>query len=259
MNKYSTLIRTLIIIFIDIFLYKIFIGISNQWNINFFVLNMLREAFLLICVCMSAVILRRIDVIEIRKTGIREGISSAMFYIVIIMIKIVLLILKPQKIAVSWYEIVLFAFYIIILGIAEEWLFRGILQNAFHDFFKMERRKNIYLAIIFSGIVFGLVHITNIVNGVDFQIALIQAIVNIPNGILLGAIYYRAKRNLWITVIIHSMIDACSFVDKGILCGATQIDAINNAYNFGAIVQGCVVIIVFLWIMRKKKIYSTDD
>ena len=72
------------------------------------------------------------------------------------------------------------------VGIGEELLFRGILQNAMHEYFGEDSLKKLYKAIILSSTLFGMVHLVNVFKGVTFLSAFFQALVAIPVGGDLG-------------------------------------------------------------------------
>ncbi len=98
----------------------------------------------------------------------------------------------------------LFAFCICI-GIFEELLFRGWIQNWFCN--KLENtRKGAIWSILLASILFGLFHSTNILMGQEILQTVFQIIQTIAIGAFLGTVYYRTK-NIWNVILLHGIYD----------------------------------------------------
>ena len=95
--------------------------------------------------------------------------------------------------------------YCTFIGIAEEFLCRGWLQNEFIERFG-DTKKNIILSIIFSATIFGFMHITNVFAGLGLFETLMQVLQATSIGVLFGSIYYRSK-NIWSVVFLHGLYD----------------------------------------------------
>ena len=92
----------------------------------------------------------------------------------------------------------------IITGIVEEMLFRGLL-------FKAMSRNNMRSAIIVTSITFGIGHIVNLVNGnsADYVETICQIFYAVAIGFLLAAVLYVGE-SLLPCIITHSMLNALS-------------------------------------------------
>lgn len=99
-------------------------------------------------------------------------------------------------------NLILFTFTI---GVAEEFMCRGWIQNEFIERFG-KNRKQVITSICLSGLVFGFLHLTNVFAGQELFETLLQVLQTTAVGILLGAIYYRTK-NIWSVVAIHGFYD----------------------------------------------------
>ena len=110
----------------------------------------------------------------------------------------------------------------ITIGMAEEFFFRGLIQDEIVDAYGKTRRE-VIKSIIISGGIFGLVHLSNALGGQDFITTTMQVLQASSLGILLGSIYYVTK-NIWTVVFLHS------FYDFAILLGEVNSykDCINN-------------------------------
>ncbi len=57
-------------------------------------------------------------------------------------------------------------------------------------------KKEILISIIISGVVFGAVHLTNLLAGQDLLTTMMQFVQTTAIGILFGTVYYKT-RNIW--------------------------------------------------------------
>lgn len=87
------------------------------------------------------------------------------------------------------------AFTLLGTGLNQELLFRGFLLNRLVRAFSGRWREG----IVISSVVFGLFHLPlGAANAVEAGLA----------GIVLGEMYFRAEKNLWVVVVAHSVINA---------------------------------------------------
>lgn len=117
---------------------------------------------------------------------------------------------------------ILFVSEMILVGIAEEGLFRGILQNTLQDYFGDDSMKGVYGAIILQ-------------------------------GILYGAIYYRSNRNIWICIFIHAFQDMSVLLANGILGGTTE-KAVIGSGGAGTVIGVILFVMVDMYVLRKDQI-----
>ena len=105
----------------------------------------------------------------------------------------------------------------IITGITEEMLFRGLL-------FRAMSRSNIKSAIIVTSITFGIGHIVNLVNGnsEDYVETVCQLFYAVAIGFLLAAVLYVGK-SIIPCIITHSMVNGLSTFSNEALTVKVQI------------------------------------
>ena len=110
----------------------------------------------------------------------------------------------------------------ITIGMAEEFFFRGFIQEEIVEVYG-KTRKQVIISIIISGVIFGLVHLSNVLSNQDVITTIMQVLQASSLGILLGSIYFITK-NIWTVVFLHS------FYDFSILLGEVNSykDCINN-------------------------------
>lgn len=113
------------------------------------------------------------------------------------------------------------------VGFREESVFRGIVVNNIAKKYVKDRR-GVFVTAISSGVVFGLMHMTNIFAGGDLFSVTIQSVVAIGAGFYFAAVYLRGG-SLWALIIMHSLADAASLFDTTFTVNSgTVIDTINN-------------------------------
>lgn len=105
----------------------------------------------------------------------------------------------------------------IITGIAEETLFRGLL-------FKAMSKSSIKRAIIVTSITFGIGHIINLVNGnsANYAETICQIFYAVAIGFLLAAVLYVGK-SLIPCIITHSVLNALSSFSNEAVINKIQI------------------------------------
>lgn len=113
------------------------------------------------------------------------------------------------------------------IGFREESIFRGIIVNNVARKYAKDR-KGIFITAVFSGILFGFIHLTNILVGVDIFSVIIQSVAAMGIGFYLAAVYLRGG-SLWALIIMHSLADAASlFFSTFTLDNGNAIDAMNS-------------------------------
>lgn len=129
------------------------------------------------------------------------------------------------------------------IGIAEEFLCRGWLLNEFLERFG-KTKKGIWYSIIVSGLIFGLIHISNIfVMGQAVSATLTQVFSAAATGIVFGVIYYKTK-NIWSVIILHGFWDFSIFTME--LIPVTEATETINTFSVFGIVMTLIIAAVEL-------------
>ena len=153
-------------------------------------------------------------------------------------------------------------FFSIMIGIAEEFLCRGWIQNEFIERFK-SNYKEVFLSIVLSSFIFGFMHITNVFHGQTLFQTILQILQATSLGFLLGSIYFRTK-NIWAVVFLHSFYDFSLMSGNiDLLKDCTQ----NNALSLLTRIHSAYVVILLtiiffvsgLIILRKSKVMQIID
>ena len=194
------------------------------------------------------------DTLKIRKGGLKEGILSCSFLIVI---QIVLLLSKISEITaagnVSASRVILALIYCVLIGITEEGLFRGLITDISLDITGIDTHKKAAIGIVIPSLLFGALHLTNALSpDISLATAAVQALSAACAGAFLAVAFFRGGRSIWPGVIIHAIVDFAGFVSGGMLQGASDTEAIGNLSVGGLIMIPLYLVIVYI-IFRKEK------
>ena len=97
--------------------------------------------------------------------------------------------------------------YYVGVGIVEEFYVRGLFLNIVEALFQEKKHKT-EIAIIVSSVAFGLGHIPGVI-GMGLGVIAFKLISTIGMGFYFG-ITYKLSKNLWVPMIMHSLIDICA-------------------------------------------------
>lgn len=141
-------------------------------------------------------------------TGIKNyGLSGLIIFIASTFAFLVGLLPFTYKPTVAKVLIEGFIYYVGV-AVIEELYSRGLLLNILEKLFSNKKNASVY-AIVISSIVFGVGHIFGALGSSPLTI-ICKTLWTIGLGLYLGAIY-KITKNLWVAVILHAVIDFCSF------------------------------------------------
>ena len=166
-----------------------------------------------------------------------------------------LLAASPGKVQSS--DVISLALYCITIGVFEEFLCRGWLQNEFVERFGKDHKK-VVLCIFLSALVFGGMHITNIwFAGQGVFQTFNQIIQAVAMGMILGGIYYRTK-NIWAVAFLHGFWDFAIMLDEiNVIRACTDLTPSKSVMAFTLFTSIILVIIeicIALFILRPTKV-----
>ena len=130
----------------------------------------------------------------------------------------------------------IFSFFLsmALVGVAEEFIFRGVIAQSLLERFGTGR-AGVWKACLLSGLLFGAAHLTNLLSSAPFGV-LMQCVFAASLGTLFAAIYFRTG-NLWVTVFLHGAMD----------------ESISG-YDASMMLSILIYLIPTLFLLRKKKI-----
>ncbi len=259
MNKKRKLILTIfvvaVIFAVNLLTNKIFDGFSNRYLAEFLV--RFKNA---VTAVVGAIILKQLWIYYRADAALlKKGWTAGILDLIVTLFVLIAFLLSKPSITAGPLDILFLVLELICVGIHEETLFRGLLQNAFHDFFGEDTGGHVVLAVVCAGLLFGAVHLTNALKpGVSIGDAAIQAVSVCGTGIFYGAVYFRTGKNLWYNALIHGIHDGAVFLLQGALSGADSSVIISQASQSNNMVTGIGQSVLYaavgLFLLRKKKV-----
>lgn len=142
------------------------------------------------------------------------------------------------------------------IGFREETIFRGVIANNLGIAYGKDSR-GVWKAVIVSGLIFGLVHLSNIIAGVNPARVAIQVISACAIGMYYTAIYFRGG-NLWALVLLHCITDAGGLFRSAFTTAATAAGEVNELSITGLIMIPVYLGITF-FLLRKSKMAAVTE
>ena len=154
-----------------------------------------------------------------------------------------------------WYRMAAFCGTMLLIGLAEELPFRGLICGILLERFGTDR-TGVWKTVLLSGGIFGVAHLTNLL-GADPLGVFVQATVASVLGMLFAAIYLRTG-NLWVTVVLHALMDFAGLLSTGLFESGAG-DAVAEAISSYGLINLLPVItygIPTVFLLRKKKMHE---
>ena len=140
------------------------------------------------------------------------------------------------------------------VGVAEEFIFRGVIAQTLLEHFGTSR-GGVWKACLLSGLYFGAAHLTNLTGSAPLGV-LMQCVFAASLGTLLAAVYFRTG-NIWVTVFIHAAMDITSMLVGGLYGTQSVADSIST-YDITMLASVAVYLIPTAFLLRKKKIGEVE-
>ena len=157
---------------------------------------------------------------------------------------------RPDTPLLPLPRILTFILNMILVGVAEELVFRGIIAQTLLERYGTAR-AGVWKACLISGVLFGAAHLSNMIGSAPFGV-LMQCVFAASLGVMLAAVYFRTG-NLWVTVFLHSAMDIASMLIGG-LYGTTSVAESVSGYDASRLLSVAVYLIPTLFLLRKKKL-----
>lgn len=171
----------------------------------------------------------------------KNTLRKAMYYIPLIAIEIIAILLLGFSSEITVKQYIVLLLFVIAVGFNEEIYFRGIVYN----YLLVKGSKT---AIIFSSIIFGLLHIANAFNGKNLAYLILQMIFAFLVGFVLAEIVNITK-SLWFLIIWHALHDYIASITREDL----EIKAIVVLA-----LQVCILVIYAIIMWKANKKFDSD-
>lgn len=132
---------------------------------------------------------------------IRTENRKGYFWFLLLFIPVsVLGIFSAAKVFDPHLSFLIVLFDCLLIGVAEEGMYRGILMGAL-----LKKTKPV-IAILISSVMFSLLHLLNLLGGLDSSEVVNQMIFTFIMGLFLGSVYFYTK-NILFPILFHSIWD----------------------------------------------------
>lgn len=194
----------------------------------------------------------RLDLLHRRGCGFLNGMLVGMYPLFFIGYTTVgtLAFGRPDTPLLPLPRILTFMLNMILVGVAEELVFRGIIAQTLLERYGTAR-AGVWKACLVSGVLFGAAHLSNLLGSAPFGV-LMQCVFAASLGVMLAAIYFRTG-NLWVTVFLHSAMDIAAMLIGG-LYGTTSVAESVSGYDASRLLSVAVYLIPTVFLLRKKKL-----
>ena len=203
------------------------------------------------------------DVVKEKGYGFANGLLAGMYFLVIGIYSLVVFLFlglftvaaNPESVTVRpWHLILAYVLCMMMVGVFEEILFRGIIAGKLLRHFGLTSR-GVWKAVILSGVIFGCAHLINLrsssVSGV-----LVQCAVTVMMGMVFAAVYFRSGC-IWALVFLHGFVDVAAGSLTGFFDTGTTIAGTVSGYMPIQLLGAVPYIIVLLVILRPSKMAET--
>ncbi|URN94675.1 MAG: CPBP family intramembrane metalloprotease [Candidatus Pristimantibacillus lignocellulolyticus] len=126
--------------------------------------------------------------------------KATLFYIPLLIIALVQPIMGGFNVELTVSKIVLLIVFSVFVGYTEEVVFRGIIRERLLS-------KGPLFYIVFSSILFGILHMANALSGTD----VVEVLLQVVNAFLIGlilALLIETSNNIWPLIAFHFLFDA---------------------------------------------------
>lgn len=190
------------------------------------------------------------DILTKRGIGFGKGLLVGGYFLVMGVYSAVvfMVIYEGERTLRPWYLIAAFVICMLLVGITEEFLCRGVLAELLLRRYGATK-EGIWKAVIVSGVLFGLAHLSNLFGAKPVGV-LVQCVIAGMMGMAFAAIYFRTG-NIWVTVVLHAFIDICAIITGGLYTG--ELAETISGYQPIQLIGVIPYVILLLVLLRKKK------
>ena len=222
----------------------------GAYNVDTYVLQALQELVGVLLALAAMKVSGCTDVLTRRGIGFGKGLFVGGYFLFIGVYSAIVYtaIYEGDRTLRPWYLIAVFVICVILVGMAEELLCRGILAELLLRRFGATS-GGVWRAVILSGVLFGLAHLTNLL-GADPVGVLVQCVIASMMGMTFAAIYFRVG-NIWVPVALHAFVDVCALITSGLYSG-TPGETISG-YQPIQLISVVPYAILLAVLLRKKK------
>lgn len=184
--------------------------------------------------------------------GLFCGLPYIVWYSGIMVLMLVKNLGNPEATLQPWDLILYSLFSILGVGIREECIYRATIQNIVAKKYA-NSVKGIWITAIVGAFIFGIMHAGNFFTTTTNPSSIVVQILSAMfSGLVFSAIYLRSG-NVWVVILIHTLIDAAGLVPFTFL-GVTLDDSLNQmAWDWTKLIFWAVEIGIAAFLLRPSK------
>lgn len=229
-----------------------YLGLSDRsTNLGYLLLELIMLAVAVLMMYITA----QGHVLRFSVKSFAKSMLSGMVFLVLAIFGCILFVTEASMMGVAYKsmpEIIAFVIFVITVGLAEEFLFRGIIADCIFEKFG-NSKMGIMGSVLLSGCIFGVMHLFNVLSGQSLEESIIQMIATSMLGILLSAIYIKHK-SVYGVAFLHATLNFMTMFARGFWEGNTlqyQYEDINFWENLKqSLISQSVFIVVAIWVLR---------
>lgn len=190
------------------------------------------------------------DVLTNRGIGFGKGLIVGGYFLFIGVYSAIvyMAMYEGERVLRPWYLIAVFVICMVLVGITEELLCRGVMAELLLRHYGATK-EGVWKAVIISGVLFGLAHLSNLL-GAEPVGVLVQCVVAGMMGMAFAAIYFRTGC-IRVTVALHAFVDVCALITGGLYMGG--IAETISGYQPIQLIGVVPYVILLSVLLRKKK------
>lgn len=150
--------------------------------------------------------------------------------------------------------------YFLLVGVGEELLARAVSAESLLEHFGLTHAGALKACIV-SGVIFGAMHVINLLFDMDTSSVIMQMLSTAGMGMLFAAIYFRSG-NLWACVVLHMLWDAALFAattSASFAKAASSSASTSSGNPIGSILFLAVYVVLSLFLLRKSKTTQVQE
>ena len=196
-----------------------YLGLSDRsTNLGYLLLELIMLAVAVLMMYITA----QGHVLRFSVKSFAKSMLSGMVFLVLAIFGCILFVTEASMMGVAYKsmpEIIAFVIFVITVGLAEEFLFRGIIADCIFERFG-NSKMGIMGSVLLSGCIFGVMHLFNVLSGQSLEESIIQMIATSMLGILLSAIYIKHK-SVYGVAFLHATLNFMTMFARGFWEGNT--------------------------------------
>ena len=208
--------------------------------------TMMAELFAALCAVGLLALFGRLKVLTNAKCGFFSALKPCLILLAMLAANLVLAIiscigeqLNPP------IDILVFCMTMLLIGITEEFVFRGIVADAIFEKYGKDG-AGVWFSAIVSGVIFGLVHFNNLLSVMELSGVLIQVVMAAVIGTVYSAIYFRTG-NIWAMAALHTLNDFTAMFATGLFSVGSMAETVNSyslSTYYGIIVYSALLLLI---------------